>query len=199
MTPRWFAIVMLLSAGSAAGADLGRMFFTPAQRATLDNARKQNIRVEVGSENEQAAPVPQNVSVNGLVRRSDGKSTVWLNNRAISDQHAAGLNVTTVKNDNRVKLSVPESGRSVDLKVGQTVEILSGTIEEGYSRRTTLKSEAKPPAGTENNATGVPNVTPPSPSPAIKSSVTGERRSSRAAERDAQDDFRSNRGLEPKR
>ena len=138
------AIVLMLGAGTVNSADLGRMFFTPAQRATLDNARKQNIRIELGSDNEQAAPVPQNVSVNGVVRRSDGKSTVWLNNRAVIAPQTGGINVSTSKNDHRVKLIVPHSGRSVDLKVGQTVEIVSGTIEEGYTRRTTPKPETTP-------------------------------------------------------
>jgi len=169
--PRLAAIILMLCAGPLAAADLGRMFFTPAQRDTLDNARKQNIRVEIGSDNEQAAapaPVPRNVSVNGVVRRSDGKSTVWLNNRAVSEPRAAGINVAPGKTDNRVKLSVPESGRSVDLKVGQTVEIVSGAIQEGYARRATSEPEAKAVSGGENTPTNVPKVTPPAASRPLK-------------------------------
>src|SRR5262245_4719478 len=136
MSVKLTALAVMLCASAAASADLGRLFFTPAQRATLDSARKQKVRIEVSSDKEPAAePVPQNVSVNGIVRRSDGKSTVWLNNRAITEKNAEGLNVSINRNDSRVKLSVPERGRSVDLKVGQTVDIVSGTIEEGYSRR----------------------------------------------------------------
>jgi hypothetical protein len=140
-------LCILASAGSAGAADLGRLFFTPAQRATLDSARRQNIRVDVGNETEQsAAPVPQHISVTGLVQRSDGKSTVWLNNRAVNEQQqtGGGIVVTADRKEQRVKLSVPESGRSVDLKVGQTVEVLSGTIAEGYSRQTPLKALEKP-------------------------------------------------------
>ncbi|MBI4191566.1 MAG: hypothetical protein HY525_13635 [Betaproteobacteria bacterium] len=171
--PRLAAIILMLCAGPLAAADLGRMFFTPAQRATLDNARKQNIRIEIGSDNEQAAapapaPVPQNISVNGLVRRSDDKSTVWLNNRAVSEPHTGGINVSPGKNDNRVKLSMPESGRSIDLKVGQTVEIVSGTIQEGYARRATPEPEAKAVSGGENTPTDVPKVTPPAVSQPLK-------------------------------
>ena len=148
MSARLVAILLMLYA-SAAAADLGRMFFTPAQRETLDNARKQNIRIEVGSDNDRqappvAAPVPHNVSVNGMVRRSDGKSTVWLNNRAVAEPQAGGINAVPGKTDNRVQLTVPESGRSVDLKVGQTVEIVSGAIQEGYSRRAGPEPEAAP-------------------------------------------------------
>lgn len=138
------AILVMAGAGTAASAELGRLFYTPAQRATLDIARKQNIRVNVGGDEEQAAPLPQNMSVNGVVRRSDGKSTVWLNNRAIVDQPLVGVTVVPNKRDNRVKVTVSESGRSVDLKVGQSVEIVSGIIEEGYSRRSVPKPELKP-------------------------------------------------------
>ena len=162
-------VVLMICASAAANADLGRLFFTPAQRATLDNARKQNIRIEIGSDNEQtAAPVPQNVSVNGMVRSSDGKSTVWLNNRAVTEKNAGGLNVSTNKNDSRVKLSVPESGRSVDLKVGQSVEIVSGTIAEGYSQRPPAKPEAKGASGPENTPPDVAKVTPPTAPQPVK-------------------------------
>jgi hypothetical protein len=136
---------LLFCAGTAMSADFGRMFFSPEQRATLDDARKKNLRIEIGTESVQppAAPAPQNLSVNGIVRRSDGKSTVWLNNRAVTEPRAGDVNVATGKNDNRVKLTDPASGRSVDLKVGQTVEIVSGTVEESYVRRPVSKPEIK--------------------------------------------------------
>jgi len=148
---------MLLIAGTACGADLGRMFFTPAQRATLDNARKQNIRVEINDENAEqpaaaAPPLPQNISVNGMIRRSDGKDTIWINNRPVTDQNAGGFKISSPKGSDRIHLTVPESGRSVDLKVGQSVEIVSGTIEENYSRRAAVKSEVKGAPATEGAA-----------------------------------------------
>ena len=146
-------VAALLIACAASAADLGRMFFTPAQRATLDSARKQNIRVEFSDETADqpaaAPPVPQNISVNGMIRRSDGKDTIWINNRPVTDQNAGGFRVSPQKGSDRVHLSVPESGRSVDLKVGQSVEIVSGTIEENYSRRAAVKSEVKGAPGTE--------------------------------------------------
>lgn len=200
MNAKLLGVVLLAAAATASGADLGRMFFTPAQRAVLDNARKQNIRSEVGSDNErQAAPIPQNISVNGLVQRSDGKSTVWLNSRPLSENQASGVNVSTGKNDNRVKLTVPESGRSVDLKVGQTVEVVSGTIEEGYSRRAAPKPEAKASSDSENTASSVPKVTLPQASQAVKSDPIAQKKAARAAERDLPDDIRLNSGSESKK
>ena len=88
-------LALLPIAHACVAAELARMFYTPVQRATLDNARKQNIRVEIGNESEQqpaAAPVPQNVSVNGIIRRSDGKNTIWLNNRVVNEQNPGGMN-----------------------------------------------------------------------------------------------------------
>ena len=144
-------LALMLSVSTAACADLGRLFFTPAQRTTLDNARQQNLRVEIGNDNAQAAaPVPESISVNGIVKRSDGKSTIWVNNQAVSGPQTGRISVSAGKTDNHVRLSVPESGRVVDLKVGQTVEIVSGGITDSYSRRPPTK-EATPentaPAG----------------------------------------------------
>lgn len=196
-------LALTFIAGAAGAAELGRMFYTPAQRATLDNARKQNIRVEIGNDNSEqqqpsAAPVPQNVSVNGVIRRSDGKNTIWLNNHAISEQQAGGINAAVGKGDNRVHLRVPESGRSVDLKVGQTVEIVSGTIEENYLRRPAAKSDSKGPASGENTGPGVSKVTPAPSREALKSEPLLQRRPVRGLDRDARDEPRNDGGADTK-
>ncbi|MEO7727751.1 MAG: hypothetical protein ABIS45_10905 [Burkholderiales bacterium] len=192
----------MLTAGLAPAAELGRMFFTPAQRDTLDNARKQNIRVDIGTDEERpaaaAAQVPHNVSVNGMIRRSDGKNTIWLNNRVVSEQQPGGIGAAIRKNDNRVHLRVPDGGRNVDLKVGQTVEIVSGTIEENYLRRPSVKPEAKPPTGGENTGADVAKVTASAPGDAVKSEPPLQRRPVRAVDRDARDDTRNDNAADKK-
>lgn len=141
-----------------AAEPLGRLFFTPQQRATLDTARKQKNRATIATEETQEAapapPVPETITVQGVVRRSDGKSTVWINNRAVNEGGKAGSAsvVRTDRPDGSLTVHVPQAGRDVDLKVGQSLEIVSGTIEENYSRRATApkpepKPEPKPPAG----------------------------------------------------
>src|SRR4051812_20202067 len=168
-------MTLLFVAEASLAADLGRMFFTPAQRAILDNARKQNIRAEISNDGEQqpsAPPVAQNVSVNGFIRRSDGKNTVWLNSRAVNEQQTGGISAVVGKNDDRVRLNVPESGRKLDLKVGQTVEIVSGTIEESYLRRTSPKADVKPLAEGEKAGPDVPKVTPSGRPEVVKSETS---------------------------
>jgi hypothetical protein len=130
----------------AAQQELGRLFFTPAQRASLDVARGQRARAAVATdstEQEAAAPVSQTITYGGLIRRDDGQTTVWLNNQAVRDTDPAGAGavVSRVRPDGRITLQAPQSARSVELKPGQSVELLSGTIEEGYSR---LLSEPEP-------------------------------------------------------
>lgn len=148
------ALMALSTPVPAAEQALGRMFFTPAQRASLDIARTQRARTTLATENTEevasAAPVPQTITFDGMVRRSDGKSTVWINNRPVNENEQTGgaAVVGRVRPDGGISLQMPQSGRSVELKVGQSIELLSGTVEEPYAR--------KPP------------VTAPEPKPAAK-------------------------------
>lgn len=135
---------------------LGRLFFTPAQRSSLDVARGQRARTTLATENtdQEAAPASQTITYGGLIRRDDGKTTVWLNNQAVHDTDPAGAGavVTRVRPDGRITLQAPQSSRSVELKPGQSVELLTGTIEEGYSRRALSASEPKPKPGAKPGA-----------------------------------------------
>lgn len=143
------------SAPATAQERLGRMFFTPAQRASLDIARNQRARTTLSTEktDQEAEPAAQTITYGGMVRRNDGKSTIWLNNQPVNDRDPVGgaAIVGRVRADGGVTLQVPQSGRRVDLKPGQSVELLSGAIEEAYSRRPPPEAEpkpgAKPPAG----------------------------------------------------
>ncbi len=151
-----------------AAEPLGRLFFTPDQRATLDTARSKKTRVnletEATVEKPPAPPAPEVVTYGGLVRRSDGKATIWLNNQAINekDVRSGTTLVGRVRPDGSVTVQSPQSGRSVDLKVGQSAELLSGTVQENYTLRGSIaKPEPKPedkPAGKPGTDAG---ATPP--------------------------------------
>ena len=184
----------LLMLPNAAGAELGRLFFTQAQRNALDMARKQNIRLEIGNEETErqqnganAAPLPQTVRLNGMIQRSDGNNTVWLNDKPITGQNAAGMSFLTNRNDSKVKLQLPDGGRSMDLKVGQTAEINSGTVEESYNRRSANRVEDKALTGPTNVVAGVQKRTADSTSESIESPSRLPRKS-RPAQRGAADE-----------
>lgn len=59
-------------------ADPGRLFYTPAQRAQLEAARTRNV-TQVGQASATAGPAT--VRFDGMVIRSDGLGTRWVNGR----------------------------------------------------------------------------------------------------------------------
>ena len=127
---------VLFAAGAAFAAEpLGRLFYTPAERARLDTLRSQRNTAPPVAEQEPVA-VPEVITYGGIVRRSDGRTTVWINNNAINDGKDGDRSavVSRVQPDGSVAVEVPQTSRSVRLKVGQSVEIGSGTIEEPYAR-----------------------------------------------------------------
>lgn len=137
-----------LPAPAAESPGLGRLFFTPQQRTQLDTARSQKSRATLASEKpEEAAPLPQIVTYSGTVRRSDGKSTAWINGRPVAEGEVkSGVPVVgKIRPDGSVALDVQQTGRGVDLKVGQSIEIISGRVEEPFARRATAP-QPEPPA-----------------------------------------------------
>jgi hypothetical protein len=142
-------ILMTLVAwpGWAADAGLGRLFFTPAQRQALEEARRKNVRAEVQAAEKPARPPVRNVTVSGVVRRSDGESTVWVNGKPVDGTTEDGLKVrVTAGQQGAVIVYEPEKDRTLRLKVGQRADILTGRIEEGYERREAAVPPAELPA-----------------------------------------------------
>ena len=137
---RRVALIALLAAAGAAGAagapqPIGRLFFTPTERAQLDVARATKRVAEPAASSKPAEPPPpetQTITYSGIVRRSDGKSILWLNSRAADEKEAlSGLPVSgRVRPDGGVTLQVPGTGGTIDLKVGQSAELQTGRVSE---------------------------------------------------------------------
>lgn len=163
---------------------LGRLFFTPAQRASLDVARSQRARTALSTEKpeQEATPVPQTITYGGVLQRSDGKTTVWINNQPVHDRESAGAAaiVGRVRPDGSVTLQVPQSGRSVILKPGQSVELLSGAVEEAYSRKLEPSRPEPKPAATP---AAKPAADARSAKPAAPDSAAQREREEREAQR----------------
>lgn len=123
---------------SAAPAEMGRLFFTPAQRAAMDEARRRpQAAVAESQAQEPPQPPPSGyVTLNGIVRRSDGATTIWLNNKQVRGRKSEdGVLVRPSRAGTApgsVTLQVPQTGRVVDIRVGQQLEIDSGEVKEAY-------------------------------------------------------------------
>jgi hypothetical protein len=154
---RLLFIVFTLAVVNAASAEqpLGRLFFTPAERAQLDEARTHKQRSPQSTATEPvASPATQTITYSGIVRRSDGKSILWLNNRAAEEKEAlARLAVDgRVGADGAVTLQ-GASGSTVRLKVGQRAELQTGKVAEArHAPPAALKTQAAPPKQQEDRS-----------------------------------------------
>jgi hypothetical protein len=85
---------------AAAPTDPGRLFYTPEQRAQLEAARARNI-----TQLRQAGPAagPDAVRFDGMVIRSDGTGTRWVNGQPqVGASGVAGLKPGQIRADGRV-------------------------------------------------------------------------------------------------
>lgn len=90
----------LCGPGFAATADPGRLFYTPEQRAQLEAARSRSL-TQPGGQNKTAAPAA--LRFDGMLIRSDGKTTRWVDGRPQLDGAAvSGLKPGQIRADGHV-------------------------------------------------------------------------------------------------
>lgn len=128
----------------------GRLFSTPAERAQLDHLRQisKQPTPEQELEQEQTAepgdwslPVepamPVSVSVQGYVKRSDGKKgTVWVNEQPLQENSETGdLRVGKLpRSGNQVEIDLPANGKRLKLKAGQIYLPETDSVTEDKAR-----------------------------------------------------------------
>ena len=111
------ALALALSAaGAAAEAPLGRLFFTPQERADLDSGKTRTTA------DAALAPPP---TLDGVVRRSDGRGTVWINGKP--EQRRVGATLRTPVQDAAGNWSTPKVGETAgDKAAGPAIRIQRG-------------------------------------------------------------------------
>jgi hypothetical protein len=138
---RCLLILLILLPGVSEGAEpFGRLFTTPAERATLDHLRQTRkidpVNIEQPESVIEAAPsMPAEISVQGYVKRSDGKKgTVWVNQKPVQENSSTGeVEVGKVPGiGGGVQLKLPGISKSLNLKAGQVYDPETDRIlEEG--------------------------------------------------------------------
>lgn len=110
------SVAALLAATASARAEpLGRLFFTPERRAALERQRQLNIQ--------ETQPIDSaTVSLDGIVTRSSGRTTVWLNQRP-QNENAAGSGVSVVVSPKHPDQAIVTPGEDApaSLKVGESI------------------------------------------------------------------------------
>lgn len=97
------ALLWLLAPAAHAASDPGRLFFTPAQRAQLEAARARKALAGHAAPQADADAVPPPVRYDGVVIRSDGRVTRWVDGRPrVDDVPVSGLKPGQVRAEGKV-------------------------------------------------------------------------------------------------
>jgi hypothetical protein len=110
------AALLIASAALAqsppAQTDIGRLFYTPQQRAELDAKRASNaVETEV--------VIERLVTVNGRVSRSSGKTTTWINGVPQFDVY---------KGRDPSHVAIDDNGTDITVTVGDTLDRNRGEV-----------------------------------------------------------------------
>lgn len=129
---------------AAAEDDFGRLFSSQAERKKLDILR-QNQKLIVASPQQStrlepvADALPEPITLQGYVKRSDGSTTLWVNNKAVQENTTQdnveigrlSKQKSSAKNaSDSLNVRVPVNGKSARLKPGQVYEPETNRIVE---------------------------------------------------------------------
>lgn len=164
MRPAVLLMLLWLPYSALAAEPLGRLFMTPAERASLDLIRQNTNTANLNEQEvvpETAAKTPDSISIQGYVKRSDGrKSTVWINNNPIQEnQGNAEVQVGKLgKDSNQVQVTLPASGKSVNLKAGQTYDSATDSVHDVDAKPATVAPAKKQPKAEDGGTIGLENL-----------------------------------------
>jgi len=127
MKPAILLVALAFAAPLAEAQELGRLFFTPEQRASLDARRKARV-----PDKPAAAVVASPVTrVDGYVKRSGGRSTVFINGDPVTESapEAPRIDAGSAPGGS-VSVTVGEGGTRARLRPGETLDRGNGEVRD---------------------------------------------------------------------
>jgi hypothetical protein len=115
-------IVLLLIPTASVAQEVGRLFFTPEQRAALDARRRARVPDKPAAAVVMASPTTK---LDGYVKRSGGPSTVWVNGEPLPEGAGDAPRIGP-----RVSVSVGEAGRRAALRPGEAIDRDTGQVRD---------------------------------------------------------------------
>ena len=108
--------------------DLKSLFTSPEHRNRIDGKRSGRV---TGSVSPQFGP--NTININGVVKRKNGKSVVWVNGKStLNNSTIDGARVLTRSLDKKTKIPVNIDGEVVHLQPGQIWSEETGKIIDSY-------------------------------------------------------------------
>ena len=137
-------LLLYVAPADSDAQSLGRLFSTPEQRRALDAARsaydptRQEIIYKQGP-SPVAAPEPPppppmpDLMVNGLVVRSSGATSAWVNGTQLRSGEATADGIRLQSADGTVKFVLPSGTDTAPIKPGQLLDPNVGKVKEIYT------------------------------------------------------------------
>jgi hypothetical protein len=156
--------LLAVSAPCRAQEDLGRLFYSNEQRQALDAGK----RIVVKSAKKEPAPgvkpKTEDFALHGVVTRSDGERTVWINDKAYHNDSPQGVGVKIRSgNPATAEISLGTSKKSVSVKVGEQLDGDTGLVRQyqrgGRDHATHASGNTQPSAALKNEPRE-PNLIP---------------------------------------
>jgi hypothetical protein len=121
MSRAFTGLILFLVMQACAAQELGRLFFTPEERAVLDARR----RARVPDKPSAAVVVSPTTRLDGYVKRSRGPSTVWVNGEPLPEGTGEAPRIGP-----RVSVPAGEGGRRAALRPGEVLDRGTGEVRD---------------------------------------------------------------------
>jgi hypothetical protein len=123
--------------------DLLRLFTTPDERTKLDKALEPPPRItkSIKKSKPSGPQPPRYITFNGIVKRSQGPLTIWINGQNNLKQPGFEVKLNNLT-QSIVSIHLKGTKKTILLKPGQTVDTLDNTIKDNFEH--SLITEKKP-------------------------------------------------------
>lgn len=118
--------VLVAMAMPCQAQEIGRLFFTPGQREALDARRKARVPDKPAA----AVVASPTTRLDGYVKRSDGRSTMFVNGQPLLEGTPEAPSVDPERRGGRVSVPTSEGGARYVLKPGQSVDMGTGQVRD---------------------------------------------------------------------
>lgn len=149
-------ITLFSSLFSVSAEELQRLFTTPVERQQLNRERDDPKQPDPPPPEPEPLVLPElpklppQITVNGLIKRSRGDSTVWINEvpqtvpKAGSQTVQESFTIDFNKIDSfTVPIIITKNGQKLPLKPGQTIDTVENKVGEHFNLTNTLDKSQK--------------------------------------------------------
>ena len=196
-----FACVLGMWWPAGSAQELGRLFSTVDERAILNDIRRDR-HMAIPEPTPQPVvsveqPKVEQLSIDGLVIRSGGANSAWINGRPVSGgwitREGVRVDTTSGQGGGTVKFTLPSGLDTIELKPGQKIDVTTGVVVEVYERESpvdaasaferpatgaeeVVEAEAEPSPAAESDSKHSPTPAPVQTPPANSEQLSEQRR-----------------------